>query len=247
MAKGIVFITGASSGIGEALAKEFARRGYDLGLFARRTDRLDALRAAIAKESSVRVEVAELDVAAIASVAPAIDAMREKLGGLDVIVANAGTTAINRTGGGKIDVDAHVIQVNLLGAIATLDAAARHFRKEKRGHLVGVSSVSAFMPIPGSGAYSASKAGLTGYLGAAREELRKHGIVVTAVHPGYIKTEITPDMEKYPYLITAEQGATEIVDGLVAGREDIVVPRWPWALLVPALKTLPRRLVGRFF
>ena len=247
MGKGIVFITGASSGIGAAIATEYASRGYDLGLFARRTDRLESLRSSIAKAHGVRVEVAELDVATIASVAPAIDAMRDRMGGLDVMIANAGITGINRTGGGNVGLDVSIVQVNLLGAIATIDAAARHFRKEKRGHLVGVSSVSAFAPIPGSGAYSASKAGLTSYLGAAREELRKHGIRVTAVHPGWIKTEITPDMEKYPYVVTAEAGAKEIVDGLVAGDENIVVPAWPWKLIVPAMKLLPRRLLSKVF
>jgi len=247
MGKGIVFITGASSGIGAAIAREYARRGYDLGLFARRVDRLYELKAELTKQARVRVEIESLDVSDSAAIAPAVDRVRERLGGLDVMIANAGITAINRTGGGKIGVDENVIRVNLIGAMATIDAAARHFRKEKRGHLVGISSISAFAPIPGSGAYSASKAGFSSYLGAAREELRKHGIRVSAVHPGWIKTEITPDMEKFPFIASAEDAARQIVDGLESGDESMVVPAWPWRIIAPAMQFLPRRMTRKVF
>ncbi len=245
MVKKRVMITGASGGIGRALAVEYAKRGHDLGLFARRVDKLEELAQTLRRAHGVRVELAALDVAEYATVAPAVDAMRDALGGLDVIIANAGITAVNRTGGGKVEVDAAVIRTNLLGGIATIDAAARHFRAEKRGQLVGVSSVSAYAPIPGSGAYSASKAGFSSYLGAARAELRKHGIAVATVHPGYVKTDITPGMEKYPFLVEAEVAAVEIVDALESGVENVIVPAFPWKALVPAMQVLPSRLLAR--
>lgn len=247
MANERVMITGASGGIGLELAVEYAKRGATLGLFARRVDKLDELAARLRREHGARVEVAALDVADYASVAPAVDAMREKLGGLDVMIANAGITTVNRTGGGNVEADAKVIRTNLIGAIATIDAAARHFRAEKRGRLVGVSSVSAFAPIPGSGAYSASKAGFTSYLNAARAELKKHGIRVTTVHPGWIKTDITPGMEKRPFIVDADVAAREIVDALERGADDVIVPAFPWKALVPAIKVLPRSLLARIF
>src|SRR5690606_20537065 len=133
-----VFITGASSGIGKALAAELARRGYDRGLLARRLDVLEALAAELRASHGARAEVAVVDGASDDGGRGAVDALREKLGALDVMVANAGVTAINRTGAGNIDKDKQVIAVNLVGAIATLDAAAKHFRAQKRGHLVGI-------------------------------------------------------------------------------------------------------------
>lgn len=240
-----VMITGASGGIGRAMAVEYAKRGHALGLLARRTDKLEELAAELRRAHDARVELAALDVADYATVAPVVDALRDRLGGLDVMVANAGITAVNRTGGGNVEVDAGVIRTNLLGGIATIDAAARHFRAAKRGQLVGVSSVSAFMPIPGSGAYSASKAGFTSYLVAARSELKKHGITVSTVHPGWVKTDITPGMEKYPFLVEADVAAREIVTALERGAPDVVVPAFPWKALVPAMKLLPSALLAR--
>lgn len=243
---GKVIITGASSGIGEALAREFARRGYTLGLMARRVDRLEKLAGELRK-TGARVEVAALDVADDGSVHAAVDALREQLGGLDIMVANAGITAVSRTGAGDIGKDKQVIAVNLVGAIATLDAAARHFRAEKRGHLVGISSIAALKPIPGSGTYSASKAALSSWLRAARAELMKHGVAVTAIHPGFIRTELVGGMEKYPFVIEADAAAREMVDAIEAKKASVIVPAWPWKLLIPFANLLPDRLTARMF
>jgi short-subunit dehydrogenase len=247
MAKGIVFITGASSGIGKALATELARRGYDLGLMARRVDALEQLAAELRERHGVRVEVAALDVAKDETVHGVVDALREKMGGLDVMIANAGITAINRTGAGNIDKDKQVVAVNLVGAIATLDAAAKHFRAEKKGHLVGISSIAAFSPIPGSGTYSATKAGLSMWLRAARLELKKHGVDVTAVHAGFIKSDLVPNMEKYPFVIEADVGARAMADAIEARKEDVVVPAWPWRAILAATKVLPEKLLPKMF
>ncbi len=245
MAKGIVFITGASSGIGKALSTELARRGYDLGLLARRVDLLSQLAEELRAQHGVRVEVAALDVAKDETVHGVVDALREKMGGLDVMVANAGITAINRTGAGTIEKDKQVIAVNLVGAIATLDAAAKHFRAQKRGHLVGISSIAAFSPIPGSGTYSASKAALSMWLRAARLELRKHGIDVTAIHAGFIKSDLVPNMEKYPFIIETDVGARAMADAIEARRQEVVVPAWPWKAILAATKILPEKLLPK--
>lgn len=247
MGKGIVFITGASSGIGKALAVEFTRRGYDLGLLARRVDVLEQLAAELRRSSNVRVEVAALDVTQDETVHPVIDALRTQMGGLDIMIANAGITAVNRTGAGDISKDKYVMAVNFIGAIATLDAAAKHFRAEKRGQLVGISSIAGMMPIPGSGTYSASKAALSMWLRAARQELVKHGIKVTAIHPGFIKSELVADMEKYPFVIEADVAAREMVDAIEAKKDSVIVPKWPWQPLLAAGRLLPEKLTPKLF
>lgn len=240
-----VIITGASSGIGAALAREFARRGYNVGLMARRADRLEALAAELRKGGS-KVEVGTVDVARDETVHAAVDALREKLGDLDVFVANAGITTINRTGAGDISKDKEVFAVNLIGTIASLDAAAKYFRAKKKGHLVGISSIAAIKPIPGSGSYSASKAALSSWLRAAGIELKKHGIAVTAIHPGFIKSELVPEMEKYPFIIEAEPAAKQMVDAIEKKKPSVIVPWWPWAPMLALGKMLPERFSKLF-
>lgn len=241
-----VIITGASSGIGAALAREFAQRGYTIGLMARRAERLEVLAQELRK-TGAKVEVAVLDVARDETVHGAVDALREKLGGLDIMVANAGITAINRTGAGDISKDKNVMAVNFIGAIATLDAAAKHFRAQKKGHLVGVSSIAAMMPIPGSGTYSASKAALSMWLRAARAELAKHGIAVTAIHPGFIRTELVAGMEKYPFVIEADAAARTMVDAIEAKQASVIVPAWPWKVMLAFGKLVPDALFVKMF
>jgi short-subunit dehydrogenase len=242
----IVIITGASSGIGKALAREFARRGYRVGLMARRTDRLEELAKELRHHGNT-VEVAALDVAQDHTVHAAVDALRETLGGLDIMVANAGITAVNRTGAGDISKDKDVIAVNLVGAIATLDAAARYFRTQKRGQLVGISSIAALKPIPGSGTYSATKAALSQWLRAARAELHKHGIAVTAIHPGFIRTELVGGMEKFPFVIEADVAARAMVDAIEAKKASVIVPAWPWKFLLPLASLVPDALAAKLF
>ncbi len=241
-----VIITGASGGLGEALAREFVRRGYHVGLMARRADRLEALAGEL-RRSGVKVEVGVVDVAQDSTVHAAVDALRERLGGLDIFIANAGITAVNRTGSGDISKDKQVMAVNFTGAIASLDAAAKHFRAQKRGRLVGISSIAGIMPIPGSGTYSASKAALSMWLRAARIELAKHGVGVTAIHPGFIRTELVPGMEKYPFVIEADAAARAIVNAIEAGKDNLIVPAWPWKYLLPIARLLPERLAGKLF
>lgn len=242
-----IIITGASSGIGEALAREFAKRGCALGLTARRTERLTQLASSLQAQYQVPVYTATLDVTKDGLVGPIVDTLVERLGGLDIIVANAGIVAVNRTGSGDISKDKEVMQTNYIGAVATLDAGARHFRQQQHGQLVGISSVAAWLPIPGSGSYSASKAALTAYLNAARIELHKHGIHVTSVHPGFVNTDFAKNMDKYPFVISAEKAAQEIATGILKKETSVIVPRWPWRVLMPVIGRLPDRLVARFF
>lgn len=243
----IIFITGASSGLGACLARELAKRGHPLGLFARRADLLEQQAEELRQHYGVRVETARLDVCEQESVAAIINDVKTRLGGLDIMVANAGVIGARKSGDGKLGTDRRVIETNLLGAIATLDAAVAIFQEQGHGQLVGISSLSAYCGIPGSAAYSASKAALSNYLEAQRLELGPRGIKVTIVHPGFIRTEIAPGMDKYPFVAEPEKVAKEISDAIARETKNAIVPRWPWAVLLPTLRFVPDGILRKIF
>jgi len=235
-----VIITGASSGIGEAIAIEYARKGYALGLIARRMDRLEALKAKLSEQGAI-VAIRALDVADDQQIFPTFESISGELGGVDVVIANAGISGVHRTGKGDFE-------VNLVSAMATVDAAARLYREsDTKGQIVGVSSVSAFRGIPGSAAYSGSKAGFSNYLGAVRMELKSKGISVTTVHPGFVATELAKDMDKYPFVIKPEAAAKAIVSGIEKKNANIIVPKMPWSVLSHLINVIPDGLISRVF
>jgi short-subunit dehydrogenase len=201
----------------------------------------DELRAAHGRE--LRVELATLDVCQSARVRPTLHELFDRLGGIDTIVVNAGANDITRIGGGDLAKELQLIQTNLVGAIATIDAATEHFVERGRGQIVGISSLASLQPIAKQAAYCASKAGFSMYLDAARIELRRKGIVVTDILPGYIKTDIVEgvDIGTLPFAIPAERAAREIA-ALIAKRvKRGVVPAFPWKLVRPFLGHLPER------
>ena len=235
-----VLITGASSGIGRQLAIEFAARGYRLALTARRLDALAALRDELqARHPGRAVEIAALDVQRTAEVAPAVEALATALGGLDIVVANAGIGDTGLVGTGGFARDAAVIQTNVLGAMATLDAAVALFRRQKRGQLVAVSSVAAARGMPGAGAYCASKAALAVYADSIRHELYGTGIAVTTLYPGFIDTPLNNHLAKRPFLVTVEDGARRMADLIERRAGNAAVPRWPWTAMMTLLRHMP--------
>jgi short-subunit dehydrogenase len=244
--KGTVFLTGASSGIGYALALELAARGYDLALTARRLDVLAQLRQRIVERDSHRqVEVRALDVTRYDEVGTAIREAAAKFGGLDIVIANAGIGSTGRIGHGHFDGDRAVIETNVIGAMATLDAATALFRALGRGHLVAISSVAAARGLPTSGAYSASKAAIAVYAEALRAELHGSGIAVTTLFPGYIDTPINQQMPSRPFLIDVESGARIVADLIERRVHRSTVPVFPWNLVWYLLKWLPTAILAR--
>ncbi len=239
-----VIITGASSGIGEALAVCFAAKGCALGLAARSVSKLDSLAQRLRADYAVQVETIALDVQDQASIVVALDDLVARLGGIDIVVANAGITGIRRSGRDPLSIDLAIFQTNLFGAIATLDAATRHFLKQGHGHLVGMSSFSAFAPIPGSAAYTSSKAALTNYMNAMRLELLDKHIDVTVIHPGFINTHIAPKMDKYPFVINADVAAQEMVAAIERKQVNVIVPALPWRFAKGLLQHMPDSWMG---
>lgn len=235
-------ITGASSGIGKALALEFAQRGYNLGLAARRIDRLEALRAEIAAlpgGQNLQVEITVLDVGDTAIVGQVLQALFGALGHVDVVVVNAGVNKLTGVGKGQLDDELGLMQTNLLGAMATVNAAVEWFKQQGGGHVVGISSLASLTPIPKQAAYCATKAGFSMYLDAAAIELKKYKIDFTKILPGFVKTDIVDNMEQYPFLVSAEQAAREMANHIEKRRAVGVVPGYPWKILKPLLASMP--------
>jgi short-subunit dehydrogenase len=176
-------IIGASSGIGEALAHELNRDGWRLGLLARRVDRLEALRDALAPETVVRgVDVAHPDAAAI------LEHLFDELGGVDLVVISAGTGHVNHDLRWELDLD--TVTVNVLGFMAVAQVAMHHFFRRGRGHLVGITSIAALRGVGSAAAYPASKAFQSLYLDGLRDLARHRGcpIAVTDIQPGFVDT-----------------------------------------------------------
>jgi len=241
-----VFITGASSGIGRALALELAGRGYDLFLTARRLDMLEQVRTDIAAaDPARRVEVRQLDVTDDADVANAIAEAAERLGRCDIVVANAGVGNSPRVGEGGMERNRLIVETNLIGAMATIDAAVALFRRQGGGQVVGISSVAGVRGLPGSASYSASKAGVAVYLESVRAETYREPITVTTIAPGYIDTPINQDMKSRPFLVDVEKGAQITADLIERGVGYATVPRFPWTVVKPLLRVLPTSWLAR--
>ena len=241
-----VFITGASSGIGKALAGELAGRGYDLFLTARRIEILEELRGALAAANPGReISVRALDVTDHADVAEAIAEAAEKHGGVDIVVANAGLGSTGPIAEGRFERDRAVIETNVIGAMATVDPAVALFRRQGCGQIVGITSVAGYRGLPTTASYSASKAALSTYLDAVRVETHHDPITVTILAPGYIDTPINQDMPSRPFLISVGKGAAIAADLIERGVAHATIPRLPWTLLRPLLKVVPSGLLAR--
>ena len=240
-----VVITGASAGIGSALTREFAARGYALGLTGRRLPALETLQAELQTQGAPRVEVATVDVDDRDAAPAQLQALFETLGGVDTVVINAGINDFTRVGAGDLAKEAAIINTNLLGAMVTANAAVEHFLQRGGGHIVGISSLASLQAIPRQAAYCASKAGLSMYLDALRTEHKDNNIRVTQIRPGFVKTEIMDDIEKYPFAVSAEKAAAEIAKAVQAEKRDVFGPAYPWNLMRPVFGRIPDRVWKR--
>jgi len=239
-----IFITGASSGIGEALAVEFARRGYALALAARRVERLDALAARLPALGAAAVLRLPLDVTDFATIDAALDRAAREFGRLDVVVVNAGVGYTLPAGRGKFDQVRQTIDTDLTGAIATIEFALPRLRAQGGGQIVAITSVAGSRGMPFLGAYSAAKAGLHRYVQAVRAEVRHEPIAVTELAPGYIATDLNRGAKSRPFVIPLERGGAimaRMIERRVGHR---YVPVLPWSLVAPLMKLVPTRLLA---
>ena len=239
-----IFITGASSGIGEGLAVEFARRGYAIAIAARRIERLEALAARLPGLGAAAVLPLALDVTDFESIDAALGRAASEFGRLDVVVANAGVGYSLPVGRGKFDLVRRTIDTDLTGAIATIELALPRLRAQGGGQIVAITSVAGSRGMPFMGAYSAAKAGLHRYVQALRAEVHHEPITVTELAPGYIDTDINRGVKSRPFVIPLPRGASimaRMIERRVGHR---YVPVWPWALVAPLMRVLPAALLA---
>lgn len=239
-----VLITGATRGLGENLARQFAARGYRLALTGRKQEDLDRLGTELEGQAAAIV-LETLDVANFDSIQAVIDRCAERLQGLDIVIVNAGVAFNAPAGKGHFDLMRQTIDINLTGAIATSEAAIALFRRQGGGQLVGISSVAALRGTRGQGAYCASKAGFSRYLESVRVETLREPIVITDLAPGYIDTDLNRAIPNRPFVVTAEKGTRIMADLIERGVSYRYVPPWPWTLVAQVLKWLPDSVVAK--
>lgn len=240
MRRGI--ITGASSGIGLALARELARRGHALALVARRAELLTAAVAEIGPNAvAIACDVTDKD-----AVRKAVRDAEERLGGpFDLAIANAGVSIPGHATKFKLDEAEQIIRVNYLGMLYLFDAVIPSMVERKTGRFAGVASLAGLRGLPAAGPYSASKAAMQAFLEAARVELQPYGVGVTIVNPGFVATPMTEKNRfRMPFLWTPEKAARVIAQGLDAGRRVVEFP-WQMSRLMRLTRLLPDALYDR--
>lgn len=242
-----VLITGASSGLGAEMARQFAARGCDLALCARRTERLEDLkREIVAAHPQTRVELRALDVTDYDAVFTVFRAFRDDFGRLDRIVVNAGLGKGAPLGTGKFHANRQTAETNFIGALAQTEAAAEIFRAQNAGHLVMISSVSAMRGMPKAiTTYAATKAAVAHLAEGFRADVWKTPIKVSVLYPGYIESEMSARSAKTPLMTTTEKGVRSMVRAIENEVASARVPGWPWAPFGFALRHLPFAIARR--
>jgi short-subunit dehydrogenase len=246
----LVFITGASSGIGQALAARYAQAGYRLALVARRTADMQAWADAQGLDAQ-RCRVYGADVADVDSIVAAARACIEAQGVPDVVIANAGVSiGMDTAEREDLAVMARTFAINNTGAAATFHPFVAPMRQRGSGTLVGIASVAAIRGLPGHAAYCASKAAVVAYCESLRGELRGSGVAVVTLLPGYVDTPLTrKNRYSMPFLLSAEAFSDRAFHAIAAQTSYRVIP-WQMGVVAKLLRLLPNRwfdrlLVGR--
>ncbi|MGP4732458.1 MULTISPECIES: SDR family oxidoreductase [unclassified Psychrobacter] len=244
-----VLITGASSGLGEGMARLFASLGYNLAICARRTDRLEHLKSEIMdKYPDIRVEYQALDVSDYDTVFQVFDAFAYDFGSIERVVVNAGIGDSRRIGKGHFETNRRTADVNFVAALAQCEAAMNIFRAQNNGHLVVISSMSAMRGLPRHlTTYGASKAGLAHLAEGIRADmlLTNLPIKVSTIYPGYIRTEINEGSKPLPFEVDTDTGTQAIVAAIEAGVDEACVPSLPWSMVSHAMKHLPLQVMNK--
>ncbi|CAM0557350.1 putative oxidoreductase [Vreelandella titanicae] len=241
-----IWLTGATSGIGEALARKLIAQGHQVVLSARSDEALEAL-----SHGHPNAHPLPLDISDRQAVLKAGNDIREQLGALNLALFNAGTCEYLNAQQFDMDLVERVLKPNLFGTLYGIEAALPLLRAARKegllARLAATSSASAYLPLPRAEAYGASKAAVSYFLESLRLDLDQEGIEVSLIHPGFVKTPLTERNDfPMPMQVTAEQAADAIIAGLVKGRLDIHFPR-RFTYLVKLLGILPptvRRQIG---
>ena len=233
----VVLITGASAGIGRALAINLARHGASVGLLARRGEVLQEIVDEIAADGG-RALALPADVTQSDEVRSAVDELRKEFGPIDLLVANAGisiNTFVPDLCEKKI---AELINVNVIGVVNSVAAVLPEMVRQGSGHLVVNSSLAAYRGLPKSAAYCASKAAISSFFEALRIDLKGSGVDVSIIHPGFVKTQLISNIRRTPYLMEVDYAVQKIVQAIEKRKKGYAFP-WQLATLARACKLLP--------
>ena len=238
-----VFITGASSGIGTALAGYYARRGFVLGLVARRRELLLSLAADSLAAGAKDVLCYPLDVTDEMTLCTAAKDFISRVGPPDIVIANAGVSSGTLTECHE-DLAAirRILEINVFGMAATFSPFISAMKQQGSGRLVGIASVAGIRGLPGAEAYCASKAAAISYLESLRVEMRKSGIKVVTIAPGYIETPMTAiNPYPMPFMLKADEAARRFARAIERGTSYTVIP-WQMGCVAKILRLLPNWL-----
>jgi short-subunit dehydrogenase len=243
-----IVITGASSGLGAQMARDFAARGRHLALCARRLDKLTELRdELVARYPGSTVLIRRLDVTDHADVFTAFDEFKAELGSLDRVIVNAGMGKGSPIGTGHFEANLATVSTNFVGALAQCEAAVGIFRAQHSGHLVVVASLAAFRGLPKSvTAYAATKAAVANLAEGIRADTLDGPIAVTTLYPGLISSEMNPDPAASRLIASTTRGVRAMVKAMENEVAKASVPPWPWRPLGVVMKLLPLRAVAKF-
>ncbi len=236
-----ILIIGASSGIGEALAKKLAKTACNITLLARRTDKLEQIALSL-QDAPAKISIAHCDVADSQQVSDAVNAFCASNGRIDLAVINAGVSQRNPFTSFSLEDARNTININVMGVINCLHALTPIFMRQKSGYIAGVASMADTRGFARSGVYSASKAAVTLLLESAAVELAQYNVKVTTIRPGFVKTAMTDKNEfKMLFLMPVEKAADIICKGLEKEKRYIAFPL-RMKLLVDLVGVLPNRL-----
>jgi short-subunit dehydrogenase len=239
-------VTGASGGLGAALARRLAARGVEVWLAARRPEQLESEVAAI-RAAGGRAHALVLDVGDQAATIERLTRLDRETGGIDLVIANAGVAGMPAAipfARAPWSNTAEILGVNLCGAIASLSPFVPGMLQRGHGQLVGISSIAAKFPNPRTPVYGAAKAGLSFFLRSIDMDLRPRGVAVTIVEPGFIRTPAADGVtEPMPFIVETEFAAA-IIDRAIQRRARMLRFPWQWALLLRLVARLPVVLAG---
>jgi len=240
-----VFITGASSGIGESLAYYFAKQGNIIGIAARRNNRLKIVAEKINNYGGTPV-IFELDVSDQKACKIAIKQFLENIGKIDIVIANAGIGGTDKLSSGDSKTINEILSINILGVTNTVIPFIPTMKKQKSGSICIISSVASTRGLIGYGGYSSSKAAVKTLGDSWDYSLKRHNISTTVVFPGWIATEMTAGKNlKMFFLMDSDTAAEKISIAIKKRKRKYILP-WQWNIIVPIFRILPRWVVNLF-